>query len=94
MAFMHFRNRLAEAGVPLAEVAASVGDSERELRMKLDERIPMSVSDVLAIRERYLPGESLDVLLASDGDVAGEDEQRRNLADIAIRDCIRAIREA
>ena len=52
----------------------------------------MTVEEAKKIRDAFCPDANLDYLLASDGDVASGRDQKRNIADNAIEECVAQIR--
>lgn len=92
MALQNLKAEMRRKGITQAQVAKSLGMSENNFCLKCNERIPMTVDEAKAIRERFMPEFRLDYLLASDGDVASERDQKRNVADSAIEECVAQIR--
>ncbi len=92
MALQNLKAEMRRKGITQAQVAKSLGMSENNFCLKCNERIPMTVDEAKAIRERFMPEFRLDYLLASDGDVASERDQKRAIADSAIEECIAQIR--
>lgn len=92
MALQNLKAEMRRKGITQAQVAKSLGMSENNFCLKCNERIPMTVDEAKAIRERFMPEFRLDYLLASDGDVASERDQKRNAADSAIEECVAQIR--
>lgn len=92
MALQNLKAEMRRKGITQAQVAKSLGMSENNFCLKCNERIPMTVDEAKAIRERFMPEFRLDYLLASDGDVASGRDQKRNIADSAIEECVAQIR--
>lgn len=94
MALQNLKAEMRRKGITQAQVAKSLGMSENNFCLKCNERIPMTVDEAKAIRERFMPEFRLDYLLASDGDATSQRESKRNLADKAVIDAISQIRLA
>lgn len=92
MAYQNLKAELKRYGISYSMVADLLGMSLNNFSLKANERIPMTVDEAKAIRDKFCPDADLDYLLASDGDVASERDQKRAIADSAIEECIAQIR--
>ena len=92
MALQNLKAEMRRKGITQAQVAKSLGMSENNFCLKCNERIPMTVDEAKAIRDRFMPEFRLDYLIASDGDVESDRDQKRNIADSAIEECVAQIR--
>lgn len=94
MALQNLKAEMRRKGITQAQVAKSLGMSENNFCLKCNERIPMTVDEAKAIRERFMPEFRLDYLLASDSDATSQRGSKLNLADKAVMDAISQIRLA
>ena len=94
MALQNLKAEMRRKGITQAQVAKSLGMSENNFCLKCNERIPMTVDEAKAIRERFMPEFRLDYLLASDSDATSQRGSKRNHADKAVMDAISQIRLA
>lgn len=92
MAYQNLKAELRRCGVSYRSVAELLGMSINNFCLKANERIPMTVDEAKKIRNEFCPDANLDYLLASDVDVATKREQKRNIADSAIEECVAQIR--
>lgn len=76
MALQNLKAEMRRKGITQAQVAKSLGMSENNFCLKCNERIPMTVDEAKAIRERFMPEFRLDYLLASDGDATSQREPK------------------
>lgn len=95
MAYQNIKAELKRFGVSYSMVAELLGMSVNNVSLKINERIPMTVDEIKQIRQAFFPDASLEYLLASDGDLPTEKEERlANLDAIeGILDEVRASRE-
>ena len=89
MALQNLKAEMRRKGITQAQVAKSLGMSENNFCLKCNERIPMTVDEAKAIRERFMPEFRLDYLLASDGDVPTKRQRDASQLD-AIEDVLDA----
>ena len=94
MALQNLKAEMRRKGITQAQVAKSLGMSENNFCHKCNERIPMTVDEAKAIRDRFMPEFRLDYLLASDSDATSQRGSKRYLADKAVMDAISQIRLA
>lgn len=92
MAYQNLKAELRRYGVSYTKVAELLGMSINNFSLKANERIPMTVEEAKKIRDAFCPDANLDYLLASDGDVATKLDQKHNIADNAIEECVAQIR--
>lgn len=69
MSLNNMKAEMKRVGVTQCDVADSMGMSNNNLNLKINEKIPMTVDEAKFIRDNWLPDCTLDVLLQSDGDV-------------------------
>ena len=84
MAYQNLKAELKRYGLSYSMVADLLGMSLNNFSLKANERIPMTVDEAKAIRDKFCPDADLDYLLASDGDVP----TRRQRADAAVESFI------
>lgn len=77
MSLNNMKAEFKRAGVTQVDVADSLGMSNNNLNLKVNEKIPMTIQEARFIRDTWLPECTLDVLLQSDGDVPTESERAR-----------------
>lgn len=78
MALNNMKAEMKRSGITQVDVADSMGMSNNNLNMKINERIPMTVDEAKFIRDTWLPDCTLDDLLQSDGDVLAERDLARD----------------
>ncbi len=88
MSLNNLKAELKRVGVTQCNVADSMGMSNNNLNLKINEKIPMTVDEAKFIRDTWLPDCTLDVLLQSDGDTPTKAESLHAQAD-AIGDAMR-----
>ena len=81
MALRNMKAELTRRGITQGAVADSMKMSTPNLNLKINEKVPMTVDEAKFIRDRWLPGCTLDDLLQSDGDVPSERERLHARAD-------------
>lgn len=68
MTYANMQAEFKREGITQRQVAKSMGMSENNLSMKLNEKVPMTVDEAKFINSKFLPRVKLDYLLESDGD--------------------------
>lgn len=74
MSLNNMKAEFKRAGVTQCDVADSMGMSNNNLNLKINERIPMTIQEAKFIRDNWLPECTLDVLLQSDSDTLTDPE--------------------
>lgn len=74
MSYQNLKAELVRHDITQRSVAKFLGMSEKNLNLKLSERVPMTVSEAKAMRDQFIPDATLDYLLESDGRPAGTAE--------------------
>lgn len=82
MSFNNMKAELRRWGITQRQVAESLGMSENNFGLKINERIPMTVEEAKSIRDTWMPKAQLDYLLESDGDVPTERERKLAALDV------------
>lgn len=80
---------MKRVGVTQCDVADSMGMSNNNLNLKINEKIPMTIDEAKFIRDTWLPDCTLDDLLQSDGDTPTQAEAFHAQVD-AMGDAMRA----
>lgn len=70
MAFKNMKAEIRREGITQRQIAESMEMSENNFGLKINERIPMTVGEAKFIQSRWLPDNSLDYLLESDGEAS------------------------
>ncbi|OUN47347.1 hypothetical protein B5G20_05110 [Collinsella sp. An7] len=76
MAYQNIKAELKRCGVSYAKVSELLDMSVNNVSLKMNERIPLTVSEAKKIRDAFFPDASLEYLLESDGDLPTEREER------------------
>ena len=71
MSYQNLKAELVRSGITQRNVAEFLGMSEKNLSLKLSERVPMTMAEAKAVRDKFIPDATLDYLFASDGKAAG-----------------------
>lgn len=74
MALNKLRGELKAISVTQEEVSDFLGMTVSNFNRKLAETVPITRTEMCAIRDRWFPGVSLDYLFASDGDTPTQTE--------------------
>lgn len=78
MALNKLRGELKAIGVTQEEVAELLEMSANNFNRKLAETVPITRTEMCAIRDKWFPETSLDYLFASDGDIPSEAERAKS----------------
>lgn len=70
MSYQNMKAEFKREGITQIQVANSMGMSSNNLSLKINEKVPMTVSEAKFIRDRWFPDCQLDYLLASDSEMA------------------------
>lgn len=70
MSYQNMKAEFKREGVTQIQVADSMGMSSNNLSLKINEKVPMTVSEAKFIRDHWFPDCQLDYLLASDSDIS------------------------
>lgn len=72
MAYQNLKAEMTKSRVTQQRVSEFLGMSANNLNLKINEKIPFTVSEMKRIKEEFFPELSLDYLAASDSETAVE----------------------
>ena len=72
MAFSNLKAEMRRDGITQAEVASALGMSRDNFCLKVNERIPTTISEATDIKRRFFPELSIDYLFESNGESGAE----------------------
>ena len=76
MAYQNIKAELKRCGVSYTKVSELLDMSVNNVSLKMNERVPLTVSEAKKIRDAFFPDANLEYLLESDGDLPTERESR------------------
>lgn len=76
MPYQNIKAELKRCGVNYSKVSEMLGMSVNNVSLKMNERIPLTVTEAKKIRDAFFPDASLEYLLESDGGLPTEQESR------------------
>ena len=72
MAFSNLKAEMRRDGITQAEIANALGMSRDNFCMKVNERIPTTISEATDIKRKFFPELSIDYLFESKGEPGKE----------------------
>lgn len=67
MSYQNLKAEMTRLHLTQDQIAEFLGMSRNNFNLKVNERVPFTVDEIKAIRDRFFPENNLDYLFASDG---------------------------